>query len=239
MRGVNKMKRMAFLIVLTCFIVLASCSQQSSKSEKVLSYQENNEIIGEEKEEIIGNYSDTIYNSIDRSNEEAEEFVIGPISREGEEITPPEGRYTIGIYYEDEPQSGRVLVYDQDDTLLIEALLDEVYGVNGIVLDLNGSQTVYADGVNKLFLTPADTNMTNELPAGISEVGTDIEPGNYSVISDMTQKMGYLEIFEEGKEPRVFEALIDPLELDINVELKEGQKVRITGADYLGFELVD
>lgn len=72
------MKQMYFLIiVLICLFVLAGCSQNSPKSKKVLSYQENSEIIGEEKEEIIGEISDTMYESIDRSNAEAEEIVIG------------------------------------------------------------------------------------------------------------------------------------------------------------------
>lgn len=223
------MKRMYFLIVLICLFVLTGCSQQSSKSEKVLSYQENSEIIGEEKEEIIGEVSDTMYESIDRSNAEAEEFVIGPVSREGEEVTPPEGRYNIGLGFSDDFQSGRVLVYDEEDTLLIEALLDDLYGLSSITVDLNGSQTVYTDGVEELILIPEETNSSNELPAGISEVGKDIEPGNYSVATDLVDGMGYLEIFEEGEQPLVFEVLIDPLEPDIDVELKEGQRVKITG----------
>lgn len=59
----DKVKRMYFLIVLICLFVLIGCSQQSSKSEKRLSYQENSEIIGEEKEEIVGDISDTMYDS--------------------------------------------------------------------------------------------------------------------------------------------------------------------------------
>ncbi|MFD1449614.1 hypothetical protein [Oceanobacillus sojae] len=223
-------KQMYFLIiVLICLFVLAGCSQNSPKSKKVLSYQENSEIIGEEKEEIIGEISDTMYESIDRSNAEAEEIVIGPLPREGEEITPPEGRYSIGISPEDYYQSGRVLVYDEEDMLLIEALVDGYYGVSSITVDLNGSHTVYADGIDELILIPEETNSSNELTAGISEVGKDIEPGNYSVVTDSEYGMGYLEIFEEGEQPQVFEVLIDPLEPDIDVELKEGQKVKITG----------
>ncbi|WP_188734472.1 hypothetical protein [Oceanobacillus neutriphilus] len=223
------MKQIYFLIVLICLFVLIGCSQQSSKSEKVLSYQENSEIIGEEKEEIVGEVSDTMYESIDRSNAEAEEFIIGPVSREGEEITPPEGRYNVGFGFSDDFQSGRVLVYDEEDTLLIEALLDDGYGLRSITVDLNGSHTVYTDGVEELILIPKETKSSNELTTGISEVGKDIEPGNYSVATDLEDGIGYLEIFEEGEQPQVFEVLINPLEPDIDVELKEGQKVKITG----------
>ncbi|WP_077602653.1 hypothetical protein [Oceanobacillus sojae] len=225
----DEVKRMYFLIVLICFFALTGCSQDSSGSEKVLSYQENNEIIGEEREEIVGEVSDTMYESIDRSNTEAEEIVIGPVSGDGEEIIPPEGRYSIGMGFDGSPQSGRVLVYDEEGILLIEALLDGSYGVGSITVDLNGSHTVYVDGVDELILIPEETNISNELTAGISEVGKDIEPGNYSVVTDLDSGMGYLEIFEEGEQPKVFEILIDPLEPDIDVELKEGQKVKITG----------
>ncbi len=75
------MKQILFLNILTCFILLIGCTSEAS--EKVVQYQKNNEIIGEEREELIGEVSPTIYETIQRTNEEAEEILVSPIERPG------------------------------------------------------------------------------------------------------------------------------------------------------------
>ena len=230
------MKRMFLFLFISYLFVLIGCSPEPS--EKVSRYQENNEIIGEEREDLIGEISDTIYHSVDRSNSDAEELMISPPDRKGESIIPSEGRYTISAgVFEDPPQSGRLLVYDENEVLLIDELLDFSYGVSSVTVDLNGSHTVHVDGLDQAFLTPVATEISNELTAGIWEVGKDIEAGSYAVIpADFS--FGYLQIFEEGELPRVFEFLNSSPESAINVQLqlKDGQKLKISRLEMLQFE---
>ncbi|MEN2767599.1 hypothetical protein [Ornithinibacillus xuwenensis] len=230
------MKRMIGLVFVTSLSVLIGCQEQPS--EKVLHYQANNEIIGIEKEEIIGDISDTIYDSIDRSNLEAKEVFIHPIEGKGEDIVLPEGRYVIGIgeVLDGLPQSGRILVYDDEGQLLLNELVDSAYGVNSVTLDLNGVHKVHIDGLDQALIVPASTQISNELTAGIWEVGKDIEAGKYSVIAASEFAFGDLQVFEEGESPKLYEILNSSTDSKIEIELKKGQKLKISGLSYLKFE---
>lgn len=228
------MKRMLFPMFISILFVLIGCNEKPS--EKALLYEENNEIIGAERDELIGEISDSLYNSIDRDNSEAEE-IISAIERQGKDIIPKEGRYIIGAgVNHDVPQSGRVLVYDENNILLIDELLDEFRGVSSVAINLNGSHIVHFDGITQAFLTPVATEISNELNAGIWEVGIDIEAGNYSVMpADFG--FGYLQIYEEGEAPRVFEFLDGSDQSKIEVLLVDGQIIKITGLNMLQFEI--
>ncbi|SHF94626.1 hypothetical protein [Ornithinibacillus halophilus] len=220
------MKRIGFLIVFTSLFVLIGCQQPS---EKVLRYDENKEIIGEEKDEIIGEVSDTIYESIDRSNSNSEEIFLEHLDANGAEVVPPEGRYMISG-----GQSGRILVYDENDVLMFEAVRDDFQGVGGITIDLNGSHKVYVDGVEFAHIMPVPTQISNELTTGIWEVGTDIEAGTYEVSTEFG--FGDIQLFEEGESPRLYEILGGSSDSTIELDLKEGQKVKINGVSALTFE---
>lgn len=227
------MKRLLFLCFITCLFVLVGCSEQPS--EKVLRYQENNEIIDKEKDEIIGEVSDTIYITIDRSNAEAEEIIVSPVVKDMPDIIPKEGRYSIAPLWSEvmAPQSGRVLVYDQDNVLLVSEVFDSWYGVESVTVDLNGSHSVHLDGINEAIITPVETQFSNQLSAGIWEVGKDIEAGEYSVYAS-EYGVGDLHVYEEGKSPRVFEFLDASSKVDI--QLIEGQRLRVSGLSLLEFE---
>ncbi|GIO25464.1 hypothetical protein [Ornithinibacillus bavariensis] len=231
------MNRIFLLATITSLFVLTGCGQQPS--EKLLAYEENHEIIGTEKDEIIGEVSSTIYDTIDRSNSKATELIVGPITAQGEDIIPPEGRYmiTAAENLTGKPQSGRVLIYDTDGVLLYETLLG-MGGVDTVTVDLNGSHTVHFDGIDQAIITPVPTGISNELTAGIWEVGTDIEPGDYSITTESEFALGDLQLFEEGKSPRVFEFLNSNPETAVNIQLKEGQKLKIDNLSYLKFERV-
>lgn len=228
------MKHIYFSALMFCFLLLIGCSEETS--QKVLSYQENNEITGEEREELIGDISPTIYESGDRDNKNAEEIYIQPVDKQGEKLTPPAGRYIITAGdLGGEPQSGRVLVYDANGLLLIEELLDSYIGVGSVTVNLNGSHTVHVDGIDELLVSPVPTTTSNELTAGIWQVSEDIDAGNYTVVAT-EYSFGYLQIFEKGETPRVFEILNNPTNSTINLQLKEGQILKISGVDYLKFE---
>ncbi|MFD2043483.1 hypothetical protein ACFSTA_03735 [Ornithinibacillus salinisoli] len=223
------MKRIVLLIFIACLFVLSGCQQQPS--EKVLRYQENSEIIGTEKDEIIGEISDTIYESIDRSNSGAEEVVLFPIDREGEDIILPEGRYMITG-----GQSGNVIVNDEHGVLLFHGILDQAYGVASVTVDVNGSHSVHVDGLEEASITPVTTQLSNQLSTGIWEVGKDIEEGDYSVMADSGYAFGDLQIFEEGESTKVYEIIDSSPDSKIKVHLQDGQKIKITGVSNLQFE---
>lgn len=230
------MRQIFFLSIGFCFVLIMGCSSQPS--EKVIRYQENNEIIGEEKDELIGDISPTIYETVDRNNEDAEEVIIFPVERPGSSVIPPPGRYTIyPNQVGGDPIAGRVVVYDENEVLLVEETIDSNFGLSGVTVNLDGSHTVYIDGLDHVSIVPTpNEGSSNELGAGIWEVGKDIEPGNYTVEAESDYFYGYLQLFEEGKEPRVFEILNNPTRSTVNVDLEEGQILKITGLSYLKFD---
>ncbi|GGA74646.1 hypothetical protein [Ornithinibacillus halotolerans] len=234
------MKRILLLICIASLFIVMGCSEQPS--EKVLAYKENNEIIGSERDQIIGNVSDTIYKSIDRSNTEAEELIVGPIEGTGEDITLPEGRYNIFTAPSSDgtPSAGRVVIYDEDGNELLQEIFDSYYGVGSVTVDVNESHTIHFDGIEEAIIQPASTQLSTDLTTGIWEVGLDIEAGNYSVYPNEDYSYGTelaeLMIFEKGKEPRLFEILNTSKESPINVELKDGQKIRVASINNLTFE---
>lgn len=226
------MKQILFPMTLICIILLAGCGGEKEASEKVLIYQENNEIIGEERDELVGEISPTIYEKIVRSNEGLEEIMLFPVERPGESVTPPAGRYTLQMV----PVTGRVAIYDENDIPLLDEVIDGTQGAETVTVSLNGSHTVHVSGMMTVYLRPAQTELSSTLNAGIWEVGVDIEPGNYTVTAPTDIEMGYLQIFEEGKKPRVFEIINNPTRSTVEVDLEEGQILKITQIRYLNFE---
>ncbi|MHA6253273.1 hypothetical protein [Oceanobacillus sp. CAU 1775] len=220
------MKKFLLLLFVSCTFLLVACSEEPS--EKVAAYQDNFEILGEERDELIGDVSDTIYESIDRDATDPEEIFLSSIGKDGVQITPPAGRYWIGsMGFSGAPESGRIVVYDEDDKLLIDQLYDQGFGGSSVTVDLNGTHTVHIDGLNEAQITPVETEFYNELTSGIWEVGKDVEAGEYDIMGT-DYGFGYLHVFEEGKEPRVFEFLNSSPDSQVRLELKAGQKLRVS-----------
>lgn len=223
------MKKAIISMFIVSLIVLTGCQQLS---EKVLVYQENYEIIGTEREEIIGEVSDTIYESIDRSNSAATNVFIEPILQEGNDVTLPEGRYEITAL-----MAGNVFVRDEHGTLLFHDIIARSpYGVERITVDVNGKHIIHVDGFDNVMITPVPTQLSNELSPGIWEVGKDIKAGNYTVKGT---GLGYLQIFEQGQSPQVFEVIGWGSESVSEIQLKDGQKIKITGAQTVQFNTND
>jgi hypothetical protein len=224
-RNSERHKVMKWVIIGSLLLILSGCQEPS---EKVLHYQENYEIIGTERDEIISNVSDTLYDSIDRSNSGAKEIVIDAIYKHGKKVTPPEGRYQIYGSL-----TGNVHIRDhQGELVLYELIGPSPYGVESITVDLNGSQTVEVGGFEQVSIMPVATESSHELTAGIWEVGRDIEPGHYKVTG---QSLGHLQIFEQGTSPQVYEVIGGDTQSTSTVQLKEGQKLRITGLSSVVF----
>lgn len=220
------MRKLTILLCLICPFILNACGQPTT-SEKVKAYHDNSEIIGEEKDDMVANISDTIYESADRENTQREPIIIEAIAKEGEEVQVPEGRYTITGQL-----AGTVTVKDNKGDILYEtSIAEEGSGVGMITLDLTEDHTIHVDGFEEAFIHPAEAASSNELGPGIWEVGKDIEPGKFSIEGS---NYGYLQLFTEGESPQVYE-LHGDLSEPIKVELKEGQKVKITDVSLVQF----
>lgn len=176
-------------------------------------------LFGGEKEAIIGDISDEIYASIDRKIADTEPLMLE--YTEDKDYRMPTGRYDVyaqvaGVFY----------VYDSDETLLFREIIS--YMPEKITVDIKEDYMIRMSGFNSVMIEPIETEMKNELNPGIWEVGVDIEPGNYTFSSDYG--LGYLQLFESGKEPRVFEVISsENVQSKSTIQLEEGQKLRING----------
>lgn len=220
------MKRMLRLIFFCSFFLLNGCG---AASEVITSYEENYEIIGVEKENLLENMSDTIYQSIERNHSGAQEVILNVIDKYGNDLTLPEGRYEISGGY-----SGDIEIRDEEGKLLLtEIIAPSPLGVESVTVDLNGSHILHVDGFKEVMITPVPTESSTELTTGIWEVGKDIEAGNYSVTGGA---LGNLVIFEKGEEPQVYEIIGGEPTMAIDVQLKTGQKIKISGLIMAQFE---
>ncbi|WP_284139076.1 MULTISPECIES: hypothetical protein [unclassified Virgibacillus] len=222
------MRKAIIFIALLGLITLSACQQPS---ETVIRYQENFEIIGEEKEAMVGNISETIYDSIDRSNAAAKEVQLAPIAQDGEEVTLPEGRYQISGQI-----TGNIYIRDEAGKLLFhEVIAPYPSGVERVTIDVNNSHTVRVDGFEEVFITPVATKLSTELTTGIWEVGKDVKEGIYRVASS---GFGSFIIFKQGESPRVHELFSshENRETTFDVHLQKGQRIIVSGATMVQLE---
>src|SRR5699024_10858282 len=183
------------------------------------------EITGEEKEDILGTVNNRIYEDVERGNEKEELTKLSAIYKGGKEVSVPEGRYNIfGI------QAGVLTLLDENG----EPWLKETLNESSVTVSLLETDIIHADaGFDNVTITKAEENNEPLFTKGIWEVGTDIDPGTYKVFIGYGH--GFLEIFEEGKEPRVYEIMgnmVGETQTDIHkvITFEEGQKIRVKGS---------
>ncbi|MEC5424855.1 hypothetical protein QGM71_15320 [Virgibacillus sp. C22-A2] len=229
LEGAKNRQKLQITAILISLAVLTGCGPvfQKSPSEKVKHYQANFEVIGNEKDEMLDNFSETLYETGTRDNTEAKEVIIDFIDK-SEEFSVPSGRYEIKGDI-----TGNVYIYDGSGELLFHDILGSAYGVSSITVDLTDAHTIHVDGLDYVSVIPVPTQLTTELSAGIWEVGIDIEPGNYT-ITGPHGGFGYLQIFDPIGGSQVFEVISTSTES--NIHLKEGQILRITGISMIHFK---
>lgn len=216
------------IIVIISLLILSGCQEPSDKTSK---YQENFEITGSEKEDLIKNTSDTIYESINRENSGSKEVTIEAIYKEGKDVILPEGRYQITGKL-----TGNVYINDRQGGLLFHDLIGPPpLGVESITIDVNGSHILHVDGFEQVVITPVRTKPTTELTSGIWKVGKDIEAGNYTITGN---DLGYIEVFEQDNDPQVFEVIGNESQSITELELKSEQIIRVTGVQKLHLQAI-
>ena len=222
------------LLYFSVLLVLVGCGRilNAPTYNNITAYEKNSEIVGEEKEEIVGKVSQTIFDQVDRDNSEGEYVETGVIEKSGMEVSVPEGRYEIFA-----GAAGNVFIYDEQGDLLIREMFDRFYGVDSsLTVDLSESHTIFFDGgLEGATIRHAETKISNNLTPGIWEVGLDIEAGDYTITTD--NLVGYLQVFEPDKEVRVYELVGGgTTQTKSNVQLVEGQKLKITGVSQVQFK---
>ncbi len=236
-RGIGRKGAVLFFAV--CLLTLVGCHPlQRPGNELSVRYEQNFEIIGLEKDELIGNVNPAIFTTVDRSNEYFGEPLgssSSPIlTKDGKRFSLLTGRYLIHGY-----PVGNVYIYDKKGDLIIREIVGGSAGVRSLVMDIDKTYSIHVDGGYSTFTAePYPTMFSNELSAGIWEVGLDIEAGEYAVTSPWG--LGYLEIYEKGKEPRLYEIIGgDEIKSESRVTLKDGQKLRITKVSIVNFTPLD
>ncbi|MUK90117.1 hypothetical protein GMD78_17225 [Ornithinibacillus sp. L9] len=225
-----KMNKKIILLIPILFIA-TGCSDvfQLSPSEKVKSYGENYEIIGNEKEELLQDVSETIFEHGDRSNSQAQEHHI-PALDVRETFSVPEGRYQITGNI-----TGNVYIHDDKGVLVYHNIVGSPYGVPAITLDIKDTYTITVDGFDQVAVIPIETQIQTELTAGIWEVGMDIEAGDY-IITGPHGGIGYVQILDTNDEAKVYEVFGgDFSSSNSHIQLKEGQIIRIIGISTVYF----
>ena len=231
-------KGMSIAILLFVLFVLVGCEQvlNAPSFNNMTAREKNSEIIGEERDKIVGKVSQTIFDAVDRDKSKGQSIGVVDIPKSGKRAFVSEGRYEIST-----GDSGNVVVYDLQGDPLISEMFDRFYGVdNSVTVNIGREHTIYFDGgIHGAEVRHAETQLSNNLTPGIWEVGIDIEAGAYTVTTE-DRLVGYLQIFEPDKEVRVFELVGGgAIQTKSEVQLVDGQILKITGVKQVHFEPVE
>jgi hypothetical protein len=230
-------RRNILIIFVVGVFVMTGCEHgafQDPPTEKVLRFKENFEIIGSEREDMIGKVNPALFITSDRSNALAEEVRLPVVPQEGEEIKLPSGRYSISGF-----PTGNVFVRDENGELVLREIVGTYAGVRSLTVDIDESYTVRVDGgYNYVTILPVATQLSTELTAGIWDVGLDIEAGDYTVTAP--NGLGYLQVLDKNDDPKMYELIVGAASsTSSKIQLTDGQKLRITGISMIHFQSDD
>lgn len=221
------------MLLMMSGLLLVGCSRyiNAPTFQNVTPAEKNGEMMGIEKDVLVGEMSDTIFEEIDRSFKMEEPLETGVIEKSGMEVKVPEGRYT--IYG---GRAGSVSIYDEQGKSLMKETFDQYYGVMSLTVDLSERHTIFFNGgFEGATITYPEERVPNELTTGIWSVGEDIDAGEY--LFSTSGLIGYVQVFERGKEVRVYELLgREPANSKSNIRLENGQKIKLTGASSFYYE---
>ncbi|MDW0116808.1 hypothetical protein QTL97_07680 [Sporosarcina thermotolerans] len=204
---------------------------EGDSSDPTVSYEANYEIIGAERDEMIGEVNPAIFTTVDRSNKESKKESGTVFGKNGVKFQLKTGRYRISGY-----PVGNVFIYDSNNKLVLREIVGDVAGVNSLTVDIDESYSIVMDGgYGSVDAKPVGTELSTVLTAGIWDVGLDIEPGEYSI--SIPYGYGYVQIHEQGKDPLLYELIGgEIIKSENKVSLKKGQKVRVTKTSIVTFE---
>ena len=230
----NRFEAKGILIgIFMCMLILSGCHNLHGKNSEMIRsvYADNYEITGTARDKIIGEVHPAIFTTVDRSNREAKRKYAPMPRKDGAKVNVEAGRYVLTGY-----PTGNIFIYDEDDNLLVREIVGDKAGVPTLTADIDSTFTILFDGgYDTVTIIPVKTELSTELTTGIWDVGLDIEPGNYTI--SIPDGYGFVQIFEEGKDPQLFELMGGELTgSQSQVQLKEGQKVRVSKISMVKFE---
>lgn len=217
------------------WMLLGGCQAKTiPATEENVRYEQNYELTGEEKKELIGTVNPAIFTIVDRGNPEAEAVSIPVVPKAGEEIHLKTGRYMITGY-----PTGNIYVFDAEGKQIVREIVGDYAGAGSLTVSVEETYTIRADGgYDSIEIYPSPTTLNTDLTAGLWEVGKDIKAGQYKISLD--QGYGYLQILEKGNDPILYELIGGTIgRTESLLELKEGQWLRVTDTSLITFRPTD
>ena len=225
------MKKIAVLLLLALIFALAGCSSTDTNTTNNQNAVSNQS--GDISNENIqtANTPTTASNTHDNSSAVLTKLFSGKFTV-GQDI--PAGRYVITG-----DGSGNLFVYDKNGLPIISEILGESMGIGvpSVTTDIEAGNEIEISGINNVTFTPAVTDSSTKLTTGTWVVGLDIPAGKYDATCD-DDKSGNLFVYD-GILPIVSE-ILDKSGMGIGVEktrvdLKDGQKIQISGMPSVSF----
>lgn len=209
--------------LVTILLFLTSCHFLESKelTEEASAYKRNFEIIGEEKEAIIGQVHPKIFEPALKEKKNLEENILYIDHKTDRPYQLSTGRYEIsGI------GTGYVYLYDEQDELIFREYI--AYGIEKVQVDIKDSYKFRFNGLEEVVLTEIEPKVTKELTPGVWEVGTHIEAGSYEVSG---VGFGYMQVFSSIEDSRLYELVeLSMNQSKVEVTFEDQQKVIISGS---------
>ncbi|TSB47352.1 hypothetical protein [Alkalicoccobacillus porphyridii] len=240
-----------------CLVFLLGCQ---SKTDEAEAYEENGELLNEEKAEILERFGEPRPETSERPAASPDDSIVIEMEQDEmlHELQVPTGRYAIAdggwMIEGGEGSAGNVYIHSEEGELLFhDTLYGPFYSTYVIAMTLEETDTVSFDGLQALVLQPLATEYTSELFSGVWEVGLDIEPGTYQITPNVAG-IANLELFTAGAEPRVFEIIgleaegqeqMDEMPEDtveatsVTLTFGEGDTLRVTGMARISLERVE
>ncbi|MGG0642422.1 hypothetical protein ABE021_00570 [Sporosarcina gallistercoris] len=218
------------MMLFVCVLVAGCQAKQTPATEQTVRYEQNSEVTGDEKEELIKSVNPAIFTTVDRNNREAQAVSVPVVPKSGKVLKLKTGRYMISGY-----PTGNISIFDSEGELILREIVGDYAGARSLTVSVEESYTIQADGgYDSVEVVLSPTSLLTELTAGVWEVGTDIQAGTYTISLD--HGYGYLQILEKEKDTILYELIGGTIgRTESTVKLKMGQWLRVTDASLITF----
>ncbi|MBD7908815.1 hypothetical protein [Sporosarcina gallistercoris] len=218
------------MMLFVCLLVAGCQAKQIPITDQTVRYEQNSELTGDEKDELIKQVNPSIFTTVDRNNREAQAISVPVVPKSGKDLKLKTGRYMITGY-----PTGNISVLDSKGELILREIVGDYAGARSLTVSVEESYTIRVDGgYDSVEIILSPTSLITELTAGVWEVGTDIPAGTYTISLD--HGYGYLQILEKEKNTILYELIGGTMgRTESTVKLKMGQWLRVTDTSLITF----